>query len=48
MLMLIEIIAISEINAKIIKITKIIIIADSIINIMITKMITILLNIRLI
>ena len=46
--MLIEIIAISEINAKIIKITKIIIIADSIINIMITKMITILLNIRLI
>ena len=46
--MLIKIIAILNINAKIIEIIEIIIIVDLIINIMITKTMTILLKIRLI
>ena len=46
--MLIEIIATSKINTKIIEIKKIIVIVNSIINIIITKAITILLKTRLI
>ena len=46
--MLIEIIAISKTNVKIFETIKVIIIVNSIINITITKMMMILLNIRLI